>query len=100
MQMTTYSVAADATTHTCWIAETWNGTLDAENCAGCAQAAEHPCNFCNYGVTVGYHVQQMHRTQKDSLTPHTLGQYSQPQEIARYARWSESPHIYQEEENV
>jgi hypothetical protein len=47
--------------HTCWDAPDWDGTMAAEGeCAGCDEAAQHPCRFCGYGHVFTTHNSELH----------------------------------------
>jgi hypothetical protein len=73
--------------HTCWADPNWDGTLAAEGkCAGCDEAAAHPCEFCGYGDVFTTHNDEAHLEGGDPTMPALLTD-----------EWFNSPHTQEEQ---
>lgn len=71
--------------HTCYESETYDGTL-SEGCAGCEQAAEHPCMWCGYGGCFTTHSPEGHATNGDP----NVANFDMCSES-----WCDYPHLYE-----
>ena len=79
-----YAVVLDAAPHTCWDDPAWNGQMaEPGKCAGCDQAAQHPCRFCGYGEVFTTHNDWAHADNGDPQAP------DRPDD-----EWHDSPHVY------
>lgn len=85
---TEYTVMENAAPHTCWNDDSWDGTMDPENCRGCAEAAQHPCIFCGYGHVFTTH-SEAHVENGDPQAPDFYAEID-----TAISRWADSPHIY------
>lgn len=81
-----YTIMPNAAAHTCWDHPDWDGCM-RDDCAGCDEAAEHPCRFCGYGAVFTTHSDLAHAENGDPDVP------DRPTD-----EWHDSPHIYAEEE--
>lgn len=76
---------ADWEPHTCYEDEAYDGTLSA-GCAGCEQAAEHPCMWCGYGGCFTTHSPEGHATNGDP----NVANFDLCSEA-----WCDYPHLYE-----
>lgn len=79
----TYELLTDAAPHTCWSTPKWDGTMQ-EGCAGCDEAAQHPCQWCGYGEVFTTHNDLAHAENGDPDVP------ADPPDA-----WHDSPHLYE-----
>ena len=77
-----YVVMPNAAQHTCWDKLGWDGGLVQDDCMGCKQAAEHPCQWCGYGEAFTIHNDEAHSENGDMNVP------EEPTE-----EWYNSPHL-------
>lgn len=79
-----YEVMADPAPHTCYNHPDYDGTV-MDGCAGCDQAATHPCKWCGYGAVFTTHAPEAHAENGDpNVTDiNALGD-----------DWCDAPHIY------
>ena len=56
--------------HTCWDDPQWDGLMKAQGrCAGCDEAAQHPCRYCGYGHVFATHNDLAHAENGDPDVP-------------------------------
>lgn len=81
-----YKLAPTAARHTCWNDAQSDGSISAPGvCAGCDEAAEHPCEYCGYGEVFTTHNPERHLSSGDTLTEDDSDQ------------WRSSPHLYEQD---
>lgn len=81
LTLMTYTLLAEPARHTCWDSEDFDGQMQ-DGCAGCDQAAAHPCRFCGYGHVFTTHNSDPHFTGGDPLTDEASD------------AWVDGPHVY------
>jgi hypothetical protein len=89
---TVYTVMpeADRIPHACFDHPDYEGTL-MNGCAGCEQAAAHPCKWCGYGGAFATHAPEAHMNNGDPNV-------TDVNDVAGYGdEWCDFPHLYGKE---